>query len=172
MRRWCRWRGCSPDDSTMSKAIIPIQQITKSIYLLRGRRVILDFELARLCCVTTGNLNKAVNRNRERFPIDFMFQLTAAEADNLIFQFGRSKGRGGRRHLPYVFTEEGVAMLSSVLSGERTRLACWRWRPRHRELLLNCAPFAVGIDSRRGFSARRRKEHASRVCSPIRRVRN
>ncbi len=103
----------------MNKAIIPIQQIAKSIYLLRGQRVILDFELARLYSVTTGNLNKAVNRNRERFPTDFMFQVTAAEADRLIFQFGRSKGRGGRRHRPYAFTEEGVAMLSSVLRSER-----------------------------------------------------
>ena len=103
----------------MSKAIIPIQQIARSIYLLRGQRVILDFELVRLYSVTTGNLNKAVNRNRERFRTDFMFQLTAAEADHLIFQFGRSKGRGSRRHLPNAFTEEGVAMLSGVLRSER-----------------------------------------------------
>ena len=103
----------------MSKAIIPMQQIAKSIYLLRGQRAILDFELAPLYSVTTGNLNKAVNRNRERFPTDFMFQLTPAETDHLIFQFGRSKRRGGRRHLPYAFSEEGVAMLSSVLKSER-----------------------------------------------------
>jgi hypothetical protein len=83
------------DDPAMSKAIIPIQQIAKSIYLFRGQRPILDFELARLYSVTTGNLNKAVNRNRERFPTDFMFQLTAAEADHLIFQFGRSKEMRG-----------------------------------------------------------------------------
>jgi hypothetical protein len=107
------------DDPAMSKTIIPIQQIAKSIYLLRGQRVILDLELPRLYSVTTGNLNKAVNRNRERFRTDFMFQLTAAEADHLIFQFGRSKGRGGRRHPPNAFTEEGVAMLSSVLRSER-----------------------------------------------------
>ena len=68
---------------------------------------------------TTGNLNKAVQRNRERFPEDFMFQLTLPEAKRLIFHFGRSKGSGGRRKLPYVFTEQGVAMLSSVLRSER-----------------------------------------------------
>jgi ORF6N domain-containing protein len=122
----------------MSKAIIPSQQIAKSIYLLRGQRVILDFELARLYSVTTGNLNKAVNRNRERFPTDFMFQLTAAEADHLIFQFGRSKGRGGRRHLPYAFTEEGVAMLSSVLRSERAvrvNIAIMRAFVKLREIL-------------------------------------
>lgn len=61
----------------------------------------LDFELGRLYGVTTGNLNKAVKRNRNRFPPDFMFQLTAEEAKRLIFQFGTSKGRGGRRHLPH-----------------------------------------------------------------------
>ena len=100
--------------------------------------MILDFELARLYSVTTGNLNKAVNRNRERFPTDFMFQLTAAEADFLIFQFGRSKGRGGRRHLPYAFTEEGVAMLSSVLRSERAvrvNIAIMRAFVKLREIL-------------------------------------
>ncbi len=79
----------------------------------------LDFELARLYGVTTGNLNKAVRRNLDRFPADFMFQLTTEEAKRLIFQFGISKGRGGRRHLPHAFTEQGVAMLSSVLSSDR-----------------------------------------------------
>src|SRR2546430_7343098 len=122
----------------MKKAIIPIQQIAKSIYLLRGRRVILDFELARLYRVTTGNLNKAANRNRERFPADFMFQLSAEEADGLIFQVGRSKGRGGRRHLPYAFTEEGVAMLSGVLRSKRAvtvNIAIMRAFVKLREIL-------------------------------------
>jgi hypothetical protein len=81
--------------------------------------VLFDSDLAQLYGVTTGNLNKAVNRNRHRFPSDFMFQLTAEEAKRLIFQFGISKSRGGRRHMPYAFTEQGVAMLSSVLNSER-----------------------------------------------------
>ncbi len=69
----------------------------------------------------TFNLNKAVKRNIDRFPQDFMFQLTKQEADSLRFQIGMSKkeGRGGRRYLPYAFTEQGVAMLSSVLNSER-----------------------------------------------------
>jgi hypothetical protein len=104
----------------MKRKLIPVVRIAQSIQLLRGQKVMLDFELAALYGVTTGNLNKAVSRNRSRFPSDFMFRLTAAEAECLIFQFGISKpGRGGRRHRPYAFTEQGVAMLSSVLNSER-----------------------------------------------------
>ncbi len=81
-----------------------------------------DQDLARLYGVETFNLNKAVKRNRSRFPPDFMFQLTVEEATLLTFQIGMSKsaGRGGRRTPPYVFTQEGVAMLSSVLKSERS----------------------------------------------------
>jgi hypothetical protein len=103
----------------MSKEIIPTQQIAHAIRFVRGEKVLLDFDLAHLYRVTTGNLNKAVGRNRGRFPSDFMFQITAEEAESLRFQFGISKGRGGRRHLPYAFTEQGVAMLSSVLNSDR-----------------------------------------------------
>ncbi|EKD27672.1 MAG: hypothetical protein ACD_79C00642G0001 [uncultured bacterium] len=81
----------------------------------------LDMDLAELYNVTTGNLNKAVKRNIKRFPNDFMFQLTKQEFKDLIFQFGISK-RGGRRNLPFAFTEQGVAMLSSVLNSERAIL--------------------------------------------------
>ncbi len=81
--------------------------------------MLLDADLARLYGVTTGNLNKAVARNRNRFPPDFMFQLTDEETAALIFQSGRSNQRGGRRHKPYAFTEQGVAMLSSVLRSKR-----------------------------------------------------
>lgn len=103
----------------MNKEIIPIERIAQRIRHLRGEKVLFDSDLAQLYGVTTGNLNKAVNRNRDRFPSDFMFQLTAEEAKHLIFQIGRSKGRGGRRHRPHAFTEQGVAMLSSVLNSER-----------------------------------------------------
>lgn len=99
----------------MKKEIIPIERIARSIRYLRGEKVLLDSDLARLYGVTTGNLNKAVSRNRGRFPADFMFWLTAEEARNLRFQFGISSW-GGRRALPYAFTEQGVAMLSSVLN--------------------------------------------------------
>ncbi len=81
----------------------------------------LDSNLAELYGVTTANLNKAVKRNVNRFPGDFVFQLTVEEVGALRFQSGISKiaGRGGRRYLPYVFTEQGVAMLSSVLRSRR-----------------------------------------------------
>jgi len=105
----------------MSKEIIPIERIAHLILVFREQKVILDSDLAALYGVTTGNLNKAVKPNPQRFPPDFMFQLTAEEAEDLIFQIGRSKGRGGRRHRPYAFTEQGIAMLSSVLNRELAR---------------------------------------------------
>ncbi|HME88840.1 MAG TPA: ORF6N domain-containing protein [Chthoniobacterales bacterium] len=122
----------------MNKGIIPVRRVAQSIYLFRGQKVILDFDLARLYGVTTGNLNKAVHRNAERFPSDFMFQLSGEEAERLKFQFGRSKGRGGRRHRPYASTEQGIAMLSSVLNSERAvrvNIAIMRAFVRLREAL-------------------------------------
>ena len=95
-------------------------KIQNLIYEIRGHKVMLDSDLAKLYEIKTSNLNKAVKRNIARFPKDFMFQLTKEEFDNLIFQSGISKpNRGGRRFMPYVFTEQGVAMLSSVLQTER-----------------------------------------------------
>jgi len=103
--------------------LIPIEKIEKAIYLIRGEKVKLDRDLALLYGVDTKTLNRAVKRNPKRFPLDFMFQLTADEADVLRYQIGTSKkGRGGRRYLPYVFTEQGVAMLSTVLNSERAVL--------------------------------------------------
>lgn len=97
-----------------------LTQIQNLIYEIRGTKVMLDSDLAKLYGVETFNLNKAVKRNLYRFPNDFMFQLTKEEYDALIFQNGISKkGRGGRRFLPYVFTEQGVAMLSTVLNSEQ-----------------------------------------------------
>lgn len=89
------------------------------IHLLRGQKVMLDSDLARLYGVTTGNLNKAVSRNPDRFPPDFVFQLARKEAAGLSFQIGRSNLRGGRRHRPYAFTQEGIAMPSGVLRSRR-----------------------------------------------------
>ena len=104
-------------------SLIPIERIEKAIYIIRGEKVMLDRDLALLYGVETKMLNRAVKRNLKRFPPDFMFQLTANEADVLKYQIGTSKkGRGGRRYLPYVFTEQGVAMLSSVLNSERAVL--------------------------------------------------
>jgi hypothetical protein len=100
--------------------MMPTDRIDRAIRLVRGQKVMLDSDLAALYGVQTFNLNKAVARNRARFPDDFMFQLTREEFQALTFQFGISKrGRGGRRTPPYAFTEQGVAMLSSVLRSER-----------------------------------------------------
>ncbi|TSA03479.1 MAG: ORF6N domain-containing protein [Nitrospiraceae bacterium] len=97
---------------------MPTERIEQAIFLIRGQKVMLDVDLAKLYGVTTFNLNKAVKRNLDRFPDDFMFQLNYQEVRNLIFQFGISSW-GGTRKLPRAFTEQGVAMLSSVLKSER-----------------------------------------------------
>jgi len=98
-------------------SLIPSERITRSILLLRGQKVLLDADLAELYGVQTRVLVQAVKRNLERFPEDFMFQLDAEELAALRSQSVISKvGRGGRRYAPYAFTEQGVAMLSSVLS--------------------------------------------------------
>ena len=100
------------------------QRIAERIALLGGERVLLDADLAALYGVTTGALNRAVKRNRERFPEDFMFQLTGEESDSLRCQIGNLKsGRGHhRKFLPYAFTEQGEAMLSSVQRSRRAVL--------------------------------------------------
>ncbi|MDM7917692.1 MAG: ORF6N domain-containing protein [Methanosarcina sp.] len=97
---------------------IPDELITSKIYLIRDKKVMLDEDLAALYGVTTGVLNQAVKRNIDRFPEDFMFQLEKEEFETWLYQFGPS-GWGGRRKLPYAFTEQGVAMLSGVLNSER-----------------------------------------------------
>lgn len=100
----------------MSKDLTGHQpEIERLIRIVRGQRVMLDSDLARLYGVTTMALNQAVKRNRIRFPSDFAFPLTRQEFTSLMSQIVISKGRGGRRKLPWVFTEHGVAMLSSVL---------------------------------------------------------
>lgn len=97
--------------------LVPVQNL---IYEIRAQKVMLDSDLAKLYQVQTFNLNKAVKRKIQRFPSDFMFQLTKEEYDSLIFQFGISSSKhGGRRTMPYVFTEQGVAMLSTVLNSEQ-----------------------------------------------------
>jgi len=97
-----------------------LTQIQNMIYEIRGQKVMLDNDLARLYEIETKNLNKAVKRNIERFPDIFMFQLTEDELNSLRFQIGTSnEGKGGRRYLPYVFTEHGVLMLSSVLNSQK-----------------------------------------------------
>ena len=102
-----------------SKAIISRQEIESNIYTVRDQQVILDSDLARIYQVETKNINKAVKRNAERFPVSFCFQLTDGEVENLRFQIGTSSlNYGGRRYLPYAFTEQGIAMLSAILRSE------------------------------------------------------
>lgn len=115
----------------MHDKVIPIAQIQAHIHFVRGKRIMLDADLARFYGVTTFNLNKAVGRNLERFPEDFSFVLTLEETRNLIFQSGISSSQapdgkrktkrnyGGSRKPARVFTEQGVAMLASVLRSRR-----------------------------------------------------
>ena len=101
---------------------LSIEDIKNLIYTIRGKQVMLDSDVARLYHYETKNINKAVKRNLERFPKEFCFQLTENEFQTLRFQFGTSKQnedvRGGRRYLPYVFTEQGIAMLAGVLKSD------------------------------------------------------
>ena len=108
----------------MSKAIIPSKRIAHLIFVFREQKVMLDSDLAALYGVSTGHPNRAVKRNPDRFPPDFMFQLSLEEVHFLKCQFGISKpSRGGRRRSPpFVFTEQGVAMLSSALQSERAAI--------------------------------------------------
>jgi hypothetical protein len=100
-------------------ALAPRERFEKTIPVIRGRKVMVDADLAELYGVPTKVLNQAVKRNKARFPSDFMFQLTDHEAATLRSRFVTARGRGGRQYGPYVFTEQGVAMLSGVLHSER-----------------------------------------------------
>jgi len=100
------------------KELMSVEVITSKIFVIRGKKVMLDRDLAQLYEVETYRLNEQVKRNKKRFPEDFMFQLTKEEAKNLISHFAMSSW-GGTRRPPYAFTQEGVAMLSSVLNSDR-----------------------------------------------------
>ena len=106
-----------PDEKTLVR--ISPQVIERKIFVVRGQRVLLDFDLARLYGISTKTLNQGLKRNRDRFPEDFAYQLTKQEFTDLTSQIAISRiGRGGRRKRPWVFTEQGVAMLSSVLNSQ------------------------------------------------------
>ncbi|HEU4393552.1 MAG TPA: ORF6N domain-containing protein [Solirubrobacterales bacterium] len=108
------------EQKTDSLELIAAPAIEKRIFVVRERQVMLDEDLADLYGVETKRLVQQVKRNRERFPGDFMFQLNKSEAEALRSQIATSnEGRGGRRYAPYVFTEQGVAMLSGVLRSDR-----------------------------------------------------
>jgi hypothetical protein len=128
--------------------LVPQEIIESRIFLIKGKKVMLDRDLATLYEVTTGNLNRAVRRNLDRFPEDFMFQLTNQEVKNLIFQFGTSRW-GGTRKLPYAFTENGVAMLSSILNSKRAiqvNIQIMRTFTRPREMMTSHKDLARRLD--------------------------
>lgn len=130
---------------------VPIERIAQKIYRIRGQKVMLDSDLAELYDVETKTLNRAVKRNLTRFPEDFMFQLTPEEHENLRYQIGTSSSEyGGRRYLPYAFTEQGIAMLSSVLRSERAvevNIAIMRTFVKMRELMASHAELARKIEA-------------------------
>jgi len=124
-----------------------LEIIQSKIYEIRGYKVMLDRDLAEMYGVETKILNKAVKRNIDRFPTDFMFQLTNKEVSDLRFQFGTSNKRGGTRYLPYAFSEFGVAMLSSVLSSQtaiQINISIIRAFIAIRQLVLNAPVDRVG----------------------------
>lgn len=132
-----------------SKLSVLSRPIERGIHLIRGRKVMLDSDLAALYQVQTFRLNEAVKRNRTRFPPDFMFQLTSKETRSLTSQAAISKKRGGRRTRPYVFTEHGVAMLSSVLNSERAiqmNITIFRAFVRVRELIATNRDLASRVE--------------------------
>jgi len=129
-------------------SLIPSEKIEKRIFLLRGQKVMLDADLAELYGVETGALKRAVKRNRERFPEDFMFPLTFQEVGILRCQNGISSW-GGQRFLPYAFTEQGVAMLSSVLKSKRAvqvNIEIMRAFVKLRELIASNKELAKRLD--------------------------
>jgi hypothetical protein len=130
--------------------IVPAERIERLILLIRGHKVILDTDLAALYSVETKQLIRAVKRNLPRFPDDFMFQLNKEESENLRYHFGTSSQWGGRRYLPYAFTEQGVAMLSSVLKSRRAvqvNIEIMRTFVRLRRILASHAELARKLDS-------------------------
>jgi hypothetical protein len=124
-----------------SKPPLRAEDISRRIHTIRSHRVLLDADLAELYDVPTKAFNQAIQRNMNRFPEDFMFQLTEEEFAGLRSQFVTSKkGRGGRRYLPYVFTEQGIAMLSGVLNSHRAvqvNIAIMRAFVRIRRMLVS-----------------------------------
>jgi hypothetical protein len=136
--------------------LIPIERIEKGIFVIRGQKVLIDTDLAALYGVETKALNRAVKRNIERFPEDFMFQLTADEAARLRCQFGTLETAGGsargrhRKYLPYAFTEQGVAMVSGLLNSPRAILVnieIMRAFVRLRQMLRENAALARRLDA-------------------------
>jgi len=140
-----------PKSDTLTSRL-QAENISQRILTIRGHRVMLDFDLAKLYGVTTKRLNEAVRRNAARFPNDFMFQLAAGEADSLRSQIATLKTERGkhRKYLPYAFTEQGVAMLSGVLRSQRAvqvNVAIMRAFVRMRRMLGSHVDLARKVDA-------------------------
>ncbi len=147
-----------------NESLIPIERIKQKIYVVRGERVMLDTDLAKIYGVETKMFNRAVKRNLKRFPEDFMFQLSAEEDEGLRFQIGTSnKGRGGRRYLPFVFTEHGAPAGGEYFEQRQSRRSERAGRSRFRQAAAN-AHFKRGTGEK-GRSARTqiRREFQNRV---------
>src|SRR6185436_11323203 len=149
---------------------VPIGLVERRIYLIRGQKVMLDADLAELYQVETRALVQAVKRNRDRFPPDFIFQLTKEEAHFLRSQTVTSNvGRGGRRYLPYAFTEHGVAMLSSVLNSPRAvqmNIVIIRAFVRLRELLASHKDLAEKVQQLETTQ----KQHGSVIVAVVQEI--
>ena len=162
---------------TRKSQVVPARLIERRIYLVHGQQVMLDSDLAELYQVETRALIQAVKRNEVRFPEDFMFQLTPDETECLRSQNVMSKvGRGGRRTSPYVFTQEGVAMLSSVLTSDRAirvHIAIMRVFVKTREVLANHKELAAemerlkNVQSEQGDQIRQVFEIVEELLAPV-----
>lgn len=132
------------------KALIPVEMIEKKILLIRGEKVMLDADLAELYEVEVKHLKRQVRRNIDRFPVDFMIQLSKEEYESLRRHFGTLKRGEHSKYLPYAFTEQGVAMLSSVLNSERAihvNVEIMRAFVRLRQMLASNAELARKLDT-------------------------
>jgi len=153
--------------------LIPQEVIEGKILLIRGKKVMFDKDLAKLYGVTTGNLNKAVSRNLDRFPEDFMFKLTTDELKDLIFHFGTSSW-GGTRKPPRVFTEHGILMLSSVLNSKKAiqvNIQIMRTFTKLREMMLSYKDLQTKIEAMERKHAKH-DEHFQLVFKTIKEMLN
>ncbi|HEY4478487.1 MAG TPA: ORF6N domain-containing protein [Candidatus Paceibacterota bacterium] len=161
------------ENKSETSLILPIttEFVERRIYLIRGVKVLLDSDLAELYQVDTKRLNEQVKRNNDRFPVDFMFQLTKSETNNLKSQFATSSW-GGKRKPPYAFTELGVAMLSSVLNSERAvqmNIYIMRAFVKLRKILIENAEIAKKIgELEKG--QKKHTEHIIAISSTLKRL--
>jgi hypothetical protein len=149
----------------MEELLLREENIATRIYFVRGEKVMVDFDLAMLYGTETAQLKRAVRRNLERFPPDIMFELTREELDNLRCQIGISSW-GGTRYLPFVFTEQGVAMLSSILNSDRAikvNIAIMRTFVKIRQILQGSKELEVKLKELEAVTTQRLGEHEKQI---------